>query len=298
MSAVKRVLLVVSDEFVCQEAVSRALRIAVSAHADVTVMAIAERVTSGSDRSGLDVNALVARDLGRRIESIAELLSTHGVSAEPKTRAGAPFEEIVREVEEGRVDLVVLMSDSAETDGTNHRELASRLMRKCPCPVLVVTARERERYELVVAAVDPADDRPECDIALDERILQLANFLAKADDAKLLVVHAWPGTSTGPFVSVNPEEAEAARLRHVERLQKLMARPSIADIVADTQLVSGHPSVAIPRTVEGRRGDVLVMGSVARSGIRGLFMGNTAERVVNAVRCSVATVKPAGFGEG
>ena len=41
--------------------------------------------------------------------------------------------------------------------------------------------------------------------------------------------------------------------------------------------------------------DLIVMGTVARTGIAGFFIGNTAENVLNQVDCSVLTVKPDEF---
>ncbi len=41
--------------------------------------------------------------------------------------------------------------------------------------------------------------------------------------------------------------------------------------------------------------DLLVLGTIGRSGIAGLLMGNTAERILNKVECSVLAVKPEGF---
>jgi nucleotide-binding universal stress UspA family protein len=37
------------------------------------------------------------------------------------------------------------------------------------------------------------------------------------------------------------------------------------------------------------------MGTVARTGIKGLLIGNTAERVLQRLRVSVLATKPAGF---
>ena len=37
------------------------------------------------------------------------------------------------------------------------------------------------------------------------------------------------------------------------------------------------------------------MGTMARSGIAGLLIGNTAERVLRKLPCSVLAVKPDGF---
>jgi len=41
--------------------------------------------------------------------------------------------------------------------------------------------------------------------------------------------------------------------------------------------------------------DLVVMGTVGRSGIAGLFIGNTAEMVLEQVQCSVLAIKPPGF---
>jgi nucleotide-binding universal stress UspA family protein len=41
--------------------------------------------------------------------------------------------------------------------------------------------------------------------------------------------------------------------------------------------------------------DLLVMGTVCRTGISGFLIGNTAEEVLNQIDCSVLTVKPEGF---
>ena len=41
--------------------------------------------------------------------------------------------------------------------------------------------------------------------------------------------------------------------------------------------------------------DLLVMGTVARSGVKGLVIGNTAEKILDHVDCSVLTLKPPGW---
>jgi universal stress protein E len=61
------------------------------------------------------------------------------------------------------------------------------------------------------------------------------------------------------------------------------------------ELVEGEPEDAIARFVESQGIDMVVMGTVARTGIAGLVMGNTAERVLQRLRGSVLAVKPPGF---
>jgi nucleotide-binding universal stress UspA family protein len=60
-------------------------------------------------------------------------------------------------------------------------------------------------------------------------------------------------------------------------------------------LVQGDAGDVISQVAEQERIDLIVMGTVARTGLEGYFIGNTAETVLQRVACSVLTVKPAGF---
>ena len=44
-----------------------------------------------------------------------------------------------------------------------------------------------------------------------------------------------------------------------------------------------------------RNAEVAVLGTLSRTGIAGVLIGNTAERVLRQVDCSVFAVKPPGF---
>jgi universal stress protein E len=46
---------------------------------------------------------------------------------------------------------------------------------------------------------------------------------------------------------------------------------------------------------EGLRADLVVMGTIARTGISGLIIGNTAESILDQLTCSVLAIKPPGF---
>ncbi|WP_421712475.1 universal stress protein [Aeromonas salmonicida] len=51
----------------------------------------------------------------------------------------------------------------------------------------------------------------------------------------------------------------------------------------------------MPQYVADHQIDILVMGTVARTGISGFFIGNTAENVVQKLECSLLALKPNGF---
>ena len=62
-----------------------------------------------------------------------------------------------------------------------------------------------------------------------------------------------------------------------------------------THLIEGDPRSKIPALAKKINADLVIMGTVARTGIPGLFMGNTAETVLNKLDCSVLAIKPHGF---
>ena len=73
-----------------------------------------------------------------------------------------------------------------------------------------------------------------------------------------------------------------------------MARAD-TDLVADVQIACTSPIRAILGEVRRVDPDLLVMGTVSRWGIARRLLGNTAERVLERVDCSLLTVKPEEF---
>jgi nucleotide-binding universal stress UspA family protein len=61
------------------------------------------------------------------------------------------------------------------------------------------------------------------------------------------------------------------------------------------RLVKGRASAVIPRFAKKHAVDLVVMGTVGRSGIPGLLIGNTAEQILTHLESSVLTLKPAEF---
>ena len=60
-------------------------------------------------------------------------------------------------------------------------------------------------------------------------------------------------------------------------------------------LLWGAPAEQIVNFAKDVHADLIVLGTVGRSGIQGLLLGNTAENVLVHCDCDVLTVKPAGF---
>ena len=95
---------------------------------------------------------------------------------------------------------------------------------------------------------------------------------------------------------------ERERATRQEKLEELVAsfRAKLTGIDAERfdpeiHLIKGDPSAAILAELARLEADLLVMGTVSRLGLTGFLLGNTAEKILQRVRCSVAVTKPEGF---
>jgi len=238
------------------------------------------------------------KHLSRMIASIQK----EGVNTSTAILEGTSFLEIIRQVLRRGHDLVIIR---AEGDvGFKHLFFGStsmHLMRKCPCPVWVTKPGACNDYERILAAVDPSPDDAEVD-GLNIEILDLATSLAHLNNSELHIVHAWDitGNDLDTLRSEITEEIRDRVLRKNELiyrkpLDRLLDRYVLDNDKHQIHLMRGDPGILLPKMVEEKQIDLIVMGTVVRTGIPGFFIGNTAESVLRQVNCAVLTVKPAGF---
>jgi universal stress protein E len=76
---------------------------------------------------------------------------------------------------------------------------------------------------------------------------------------------------------------------------ELVVPEDAADIDIHNHLVHGHAADAIADVAARTRAGVVVLGTLARAGLPGLIIGNTAERVLGMLEASIIAVKPPGF---
>ena len=272
----------------------------------LTIMSIAPQLeeTSVMTKEGqeIDLQSLVEQEVKSELEELAAAVRNDSAQVETVVGTGAhAFIEVIRQVESNGHDLVMMSADGA----TGLREqlfgtLSLHLMRKCPCAVWVIKPSRRNKLRNVFAAIDPAHEDPSRD-QLNAEILARATAVAQLHAAQLHVIHAW-NTPFGSEMFGDRSWMDKLELRlyaekiselHRERLEQFLQQHT--DGKELVHLVQGAPGTVIPQAVAERKCDLLVMGTVCRSGIPGFFIGNTAETTLNQVDCSVLTVKPADF---
>ncbi len=95
---------------------------------------------------------------------------------------------------------------------------------------------------------------------------------------------------------------EEVRQQHKQNLDVLvdeiiskLGRNAIEYLKPKAHLPKGSPRKEIPAFADEIEADLVIMGTVARTGISGFFIGNTAESILNQINCSVLAIKPQGF---
>lgn len=241
-----------------------------------------------------------------QVEELAGRFRKAGVDAHAKVVVGIAFIEIISAVLREQHDLVILAPDGRH--GLISRlfgSVSTHLMRKCPCPVWVVKPGSGKSYQRILAAVDLfSDPWDAAEESLNTEIVTLSSTVARMDHAELHLLHVWDlaneGWLGGPSVMGDKafrkllDETRADLRKRLDAAVQGIDRDGIGGVQSHLKK-DEDPGEGIVKLVHKEAIDLLVMGTVCRTGLAGFLIGNTAEEVLGAVDCSVLTVKPKGF---
>jgi len=224
---------------------------------------------------------------------IAELGRTDRIRYE--TLLGDPFVEIIHAVQQEGYDLVM-----TGTRGLSAWQqflvgsTAKRLIRKCPCSVWNVKAEHAAPPKVVLAATDLSD--------VSRRAVEEALWIAERSQAEFHLLHV-VDSSDVPADLLEPATGnkvgrslrQKIRTEAHERFEEFAKSLRPADFPIVLQLSLGTPWREIRRLVRKLKVDLVALGTVGRSGLQGVLLGNTAEKVLTMCDASILTVKPARF---
>ena len=262
-----------------------------------------QHIAGTAKELSLDIQEHITQTEKPNLEQFVTAIRQSGVQVRAKTLCGTQFLEIIREVIRNRHDLVVI---TAEGGGSLKQMLlastAMHLMRKCPCPVWVIKPGQPKQYGRILAAVDATATDAERD-ELNTSILDMAASLARMQQSELLIVHTWTMCGESLLrrrrgVLLKEEVDEIVRQTwdaHRQALRELLRRHPVEDLNHQVYLLKGEAGALIPELAKDREVELIVMGTLSRSGVAGMLIGHTAEKVLHRVDCSVLTVKPEGF---
>lgn len=254
------------DQTVLAPALQAAAGSQASLHLYVCVAATA--ATSPKGESGL---AAEKARYQAWLDSMAAPIRRDGVTVTTEVESGSDWRGAIAPAAE-RCGAGLIVKASFRHSALQRRLLQTSdwtLLRAARCPVLLVKDESKTPVATVLAALNISADDP-AHRQLTDRIVGSARYIAEVTGATLHGANAYKGS----LGFVHPPELAA----------KLGIERQCAH-VADTS-----PEALLQTIEKGLPNPLIVVGSIARSGVSGLVVGNTAERILDSVSSNVLVI--------
>lgn len=314
MNLFKNLLYIAEPDLDQTAAIARAITLARNNQAQLTFLHVIEPPKAGILEGSRTLQALYAEALKRMRANLTAMAAPYQERhpIQIQVRLGTPFIEIIRAVLSQGFDLIIKLASSGP--GLLDRFIGAndlQLLRKSPCPVWILSPHDKDNYRRILAAVDfnPWGQHDEDD-SLNRSILDMASTLALSDFADLHLAHAWEPLSVD-MMRLWSDEGDADRIardlntehsRHQEGFDRLASKfrgwigaEAYDYLEPRLHLLQGSAIEVIPDLATRLPADLVVMGTVGRTGIPGFVIGNTAETILSHLRCALLAVKPDGF---
>lgn len=300
-----KILVVVGADYDNEGMLSEVTSVAIPNGATVTLLGMRDRPPRDPDLavalSHLDLwISSVQLD---KLQESRTALEQAGINTTVQQAAyGKAHHEIIQLATAGNYDLI--MKPAASDGGKLSSLFGNRdiqLFRLSEQPVWIFKPTPANKLARVMIAVDPAAYDEEKS-ALSAKVLRWGKNVADTVGAELHVAHTWDLDNElllrgSGKVGIEFVEEVLAKLeiRHKKWLDDAIAESGLDTDKTIVHFQKGDAADLIPAMAREQEADLLVMGSVGRTGISGLFIGNTAESVLRNVNCSVLAIKPDWF---
>ena len=311
MMRVENILVYVDDASATLSVLDRIVEWAQASQARLTLAGVIEPLRSWLPEARgavAEAENELASYMESQLNELARTLTDSGLDVQIRIYRGDPATVLVQAVLRDGYDLLYKAYEP-EQSGNTLSSVEQRLLRACPCPVAILRPLQPDRPGRVLVAVDFDPEQPEKS-AINDLVLEIAARAALVGSRELHVLHVWrlfgESSLAHGFAQVSEEQLNELRSKeekvHRDWLETLveeclgrLGSEAVQYLAPKLHLLKGDPRQVIPQQVEVLKSDVLVIGSVARTGTSGFLIGNTAETILNEVCCSVVIIKPPGF---
>ena len=205
------------------------------------------------------------------------------------------YEDIIKSARDYKADFVFKsVRQHAPLKRMFYTSTDWNLIRMCPTALLLVRDQGTVRGKPVIASVNIDDEDPDHQ-ELNRIVMAQANALAEVLGAKVHLIYAY-----GPAVvmgdGADPMAYQIAKDKHDAEFKKAKALASANNVLAsNTKLREGTPETIVTEYGEEISAGIIVLGTVARSGASGLFIGNTAESMLEKTHRDMFVIKLESF---
>jgi universal stress protein E len=209
-----------------------------------------------------------------------------------------PYEAIIQEIMAHQHDLVLKMAHQHDRlEAVIFTPTDWHLLRKCPCPVWMVKDQAWPEGGKAVVAVNLASEEPHHD-ELNQKLIRETTLLAEmVNHTEVHLVGAYPITPINIAIELPDFDPsvynDAIRGQHLVAMKALRQKFSIGEEF--THVAKGLPEEVIPDIASHLDAGIVVLGTIGRTGLSAAFLGNTAEQVIDHLRCDLLAIKPDDF---
>lgn len=246
-----------------------------------------------------DIRKDIERIQGELIEKFAAKIRGEGIEVTTSILRERPLADNVLALAHENEPKLVVKSTRYHNQAERSTMVDSdwQLMRLCPYPLWFVKSESMPEKPVVIAAVDPsnAHDKP---AALDHEIVRTAKAVAQATEGSAHLLHVYErliGIGSAANKALKPvrlpiDEIDArTKRKHREALDAL-AEANHVDAEFLHQL-PGRTEEILPVFARSKGAALVVMGALARGGLKRMIIGSTAERTIDHFDCDVMIVR-------
>ena len=291
MKLLKKILVATDSRLSDQCIVEAAYQLAKHNGASLTIVTVVPRLNWAAKFADEDAKSLdqsLQDEASERLMQIVDPYLGKEVEVKTKLLEGKASINLIREVIAGDYDLLIAVSKgkASRRSGT-FGQTAKQLLRNCPCPLLLTPRGVLPEFKHVTACVDTSSG-DSLDAELNDKVYNLASAISQQNEARMSVLQAW--TMEGEAIlrtrlkpKVVDGYARSTFNHQKELLTKFLAQFRADDIENDIHLIKGPAPQTIGFFTLDHHVDLVVMGTVARSGLTGMLLGNTAEKILERI---------------
>jgi universal stress protein E len=303
MTEYKKILVVINPTVDHQAALARAVELATKSNASITAfLSIYDfsyemtSILSSHEREAMRQGVIDQRSAW--LDTAIAPFNSAGVAIDSKVIwHNRPFESVINCALEGQYDLIVKSThEHDKLKAVIFTPTDWHLMRKAPMPVLMVKEHDWPVAGKILCALNVASEDTEHQ-TLNGKIIEHAKDLATKFAADVHLVNGYPGTPVNLAIELPDFDANAynnnIRMQHQSRVECLAQAYDIP--LERCHVEEGLPEDVIPEVADRIDAELVILGTVGRTGFSAALIGNTAEHVIDSIRCDLLAIKPEGY---